>query len=141
MDENKQDKKPVLWTQTLRSVSEYIGVTVMKYDTQWHCSEGYWKKKAHKLIRNIGVMSEKHSQRQSDRFGDCEAGVYLTEIPERKHKTKQGKAKLCHLERAFRERSRTRGGERMTIINFPETRKGFTVRDVINSVKEGDCRK
>lgn len=72
---------------------------------------------------------------------------YLIEIPERKHKTKQGKAKFCNLERAHREKSRTRGGEKMTIINFPETREGFTARDVINNVKcqkqqkEGNCGK
>lgn len=74
-------------------------------------------------------------QRWSDNFGDCEAVGCLTEIPERKHKTKQGKAKFCNLEKAHWERYRTRGGERMTIVNFPETREVFTTKDVINSVK------
>ena len=58
----------------------------------------------------------------------CEAGVYLTEVPERKQKTKRGKAKLCDLERAYRERSRTEGGERMTVLNFLETGEGCTAR-------------
>lgn len=62
----------------------------------------------------------------------------LTEIPKRKHKTKQGKAKFYNLERTHRERSRMRGGERMIIINFSGTREGFRARDVINSVK---CQK
>lgn len=72
------------------SVSEYVSVMVMKLDTQWQCSEGCRKQRAHIFVRHIGIMGEKRSRRQSDRF---EAGVYLTEVPERKQKAKQGKAK------------------------------------------------
>ena len=57
----------------------------------------------------------------------------MTEIPERKHKTEQLKTKVENLEKAHRERCRTRKRERMTKINFPQTGECFITKDMINS--------